>query len=107
MKRTLLLIGTISMMLVLPVPSSADSAQACRNAWKNSPAWENGCTSASWDVMGSATYWNEETNQCDVHVICQTDGGYPRELTNNFSGTPSEVQSLDNCNGELKVGSCD
>ena len=88
--------------------SSAPTDAQCANAWTSSSA--SGSCGQQYSLGGltqvnTSTYTAEASNgQCYVNVDCKRNWGTP--INNQFTGTTNEVESLSNCDGYLKKGSC-
>lgn len=88
--------------------SSGPTDTQCANAWTSSSA--SGSCGQSYDLGGltqvnTNTYTAEARNgQCYVNVDCKRNWGTP--INNEFNGTTAEVESLSNCDGYLRKGSC-
>ena len=92
------------MMFGLPVWASIDNIYACQGAWNNSPAAGDACVHPGAVVTGLGDHpasYNEDTEQCEVFVVCETDsgtppGGYNKQLLRPAIGgaEPAQLQWL-------------
>ena len=100
-------------MLVLAtgtIASDAPSNSDCEDAWKDSSA-SNSCGELYYQagagyVDTSRYHVVAQNNQCYVKVHCRQTAVTHTPTENTFTGSTDDVEDLNNCNGELKIGIC-
>ena len=104
-KRT---VGGLTGAVLLAMAASAWGAGAgptlsdCQDAWLDSSASQSCGISQVHNVLATVSVDND---QCKVNVDCSTNT-YGLHRNQTFVGSTTEMASLHNCNGYLKVDSC-
>ena len=82
----------------LAMSEKPNSEEACRNAFNKSSA-NRTCDLDSAGPSGGS--------KCYIDALCQyRDGNFVKKRRTTLSVPPTDVGSLNNCNGWLQIGSC-
>ena len=94
--------------------ADAPSNTECENAWASSSA-SNSCGEDNSTYYINAVSPSVDTNtynvvasngECRVEVHCLKSDTTVAPVANDYSGSTDQVESLSNCEGTLKAGSC-
>ena len=111
----LLVVAFVAIFGLQAQSDTAPSEYECRYAWTqsgasnscgedNSVVFSNGSVSAGVDTWSYSVHASD--GKCSVEVDCLKSDTSVLPVANTFSGTTSQVQSLNNCDGSLKEGDC-
>ena len=116
-------IAVLPLVLVAMQGQATDAADAadaapndtdCETAWTSSSA-SNSCGEDSSTYYINAVSPSVDTNtyhvvasngECSVEVDCLKSDTTVAPVANEYSGSTDQVESLSNCEGTLKAGSC-
>ena len=88
-------------------PSDGD----CENAWTSSSAHNSCGTAIAPEEFGYSVNTSQYTvgahdGECRVQVECMRGDSFYAPNSNDFVGPTDDVESLNNCNGDLSTSSC-
>ena len=109
-------IAAIPLVVVAMQGQAADAPNDtdCENAWRSSSA-SNSCGDDNSTYYINAVSPSVDTNtyhvvasngECRVEVDCLKSDTTVAPVANEYSGSTDQVESLSNCEGTLKAGSC-
>ena len=109
-------IAALPLVVVAMQGQAADAPNDtdCENAWRSSSAI-NSCGDDNSTYYINAVSPSVDTNtyhvvasngECRVEVDCLKSDTTVAPVANEYSGSTDQVESLSNCEGTLKAGSC-
>ena len=100
----------LALAVATPVLANAPTGAQCEDAWNDSSARDS-CGLryyANGHVLVDTNryYVSASGGGCKVKVDCRQHNQQHPPIANEFLGTIAEVESLNNCAGNLKKGNC-